>query len=522
MRSLIPRRPRVPKAVEPRTPKLTQGFLFKGLGEEPKKALPAPDDMTIDAIVNELRGGAGETPPGGGGPSMHDFDPAKWPLIKVEETPITDIRVTSMDGSNWIMPEIEGQTLLADAYGMEKVLGKMRTAPDLFAFTLRSPVAREAFSKLIENKMRNRGNVFGIPSEQAVETTERLTRQRMVGMATEGLREEWIKYRMRVAGKEIPETIDRPTLQKMKLDIQDAAARGYDKLVGDQGGTRPMTYRQFVEEVARTKRRWVEERALNAPMEEGRATQFLPDADIEAKQCFFAGEEHPQHPEVLAAVRMLHDKVFDPTLEALVKYGLVPEELLNDMNYRRTYVPQMWNIEMIRHMPNKFRTLAGEVFRREMGLPQMDRLTAKERAKLKRRVDMYVRRVESSPDGYRTFRKRGKTGKARFEKPRELRIPPDMLDLFEPFLENDIERVLMVYLRAVNPDIHLMEKFGSLSLRKVGKEIKNEYDSIIHGLAPGTEKEKAALAKERDGYDHGTNGGFLYGRGPCRRFTGLG
>lgn len=68
-------------------------------------------------------------------------------------------------------------------------------------------------------------------------------------------------------------------------------------------------------------------------------------------------------------------------------------------------------------------------------------------------------------------------------------------NLLEPYLENDVERVLRAYLRTMAPDIEMQRKFGSVNGSSVFEKMLTEYNDKVTAIAEKANTEKWAAGK---------------------------
>lgn len=78
-------------------------------------------------------------------------------------------------------------------------------------------------------------------------------------------------------------------------------------------------------------------------------------------------------------------------------------------------------------------------------------------------------------------------------KQRTINVPDEIL---EPFLINDIERVLTQYVRSVAPQLEVTRRFGDLEMKQAVQNLKDEYDILMKRAT--NDKQKAALQKAMD------------------------
>jgi hypothetical protein len=189
------------------------------------------------------------------------------------------------------------------------------------------------------------------------------------------------------------------------------------------------------------------------------------------------------------------EKKIKPFLSEPKKYKSIPDKIKEAENFTRRYMPQIWNRAAIWQNEGKFKELLYD-WQREQILKKTKRegqgLEVSEQRQLEEQVDQFVQDLKGSHDGF-TIRETDKvTGKTRFTRIRKIDIPDHMLDRFERYLENDLERIMGSYINSVVADIELSKRFGEgvegVAMTAQLETISKRYDDLIANEAGSTKR----------------------------------
>ena len=410
--------------------------------------------------------------------------------------------------------------------------------PESVAKMSLSPHAQQMGEKLLKQTMAQDKNFLGRASEQSVEALRDMDSSVISGLAQKQSNTYYRNYRLRNAGKDIPQE-DAGMMDMASHLINSAKVKGKKALGIDNPADRPLSISEFMEEVAKTKRR---------------------------------GKEHAI-PEVNETAKFYDQEVYRPMLQKLVDAKLLRASLLQDEDWVKRYVHQIWQAPIVSQSRVRFEGLvtegmvhwrgkrlaryekkisqykeAQEYFEQaartdspgalKHDLPQgikadglrsvdpekeaarykskVQKLTrslkkySKKSADVKGAAREYVDRIVLTPYGEtpRSIMPESKNLKSKFEKVRNFRIPEHMLESFEEFLDNDIVRITEHYARTETTRLRMKEKFGSMDLKKEVRKIGEEYDALI-GVV---EKAKSETTDARELLDLTDDMARLYSR----------
>lgn len=391
-----------------------------------------------------------------------------------------------------------GGTTAAKSLGFGEFLGRFAgSAPEIRLQMYTAPSARY-FGEILPRKDSALAKNFeGSASAQGLETNYHRVRDTMLGSTSENMKDLYVKYRQRMVKQPVPQQGMAQMKTRIGYVFEDISAKITRK-------DKPyITYKEFREEAAKARRR----------MSVG------------------AMEPHPI-PEVNKAARFYADAIFEPMVPRLIASGLIKENIAKNVNYVSSYLSQIWNIPAIQNNPQKILSLLTEYYTRtqksgistletkisnwetKIGeLEKQGRKTARykkaaesARARLEARKRMrpdmmardFINDITSSPYGM-LLPDLPDAKKAKYQKSRAINIPKDMLDGFEEFLENDIEKIAFSYTRMMLPRLLLKEAFpgDDLALTGLTRQIAKEYDDLIYSPALSL-KDKQSLMVEKN------------------------
>jgi hypothetical protein len=200
--------------------------------------------------------------------------------------------------------------------------------------------------------------------------------------------------------------------------------------------------------------------------------------------------------QITKAAQEARSKIFDPLLERAKNLKLLPEDV--KVTTAASYVTRMWNRNRLIGEEDRFRQIARNYFRSEIGkIPEgkgPDFVSKED-------MDDYVEDVVTSVFNNLTGRGKGdmpdwlvpvKRGPL---KERTFNIPDNLI---EDFLENDMEMILRRYSRTMAAEVELTEKFGRADMKDQFEEIANEYTDLRKKAKTPKEREKLAVDEARD------------------------
>jgi hypothetical protein len=200
--------------------------------------------------------------------------------------------------------------------------------------------------------------------------------------------------------------------------------------------------------------------------------------------------------QITKAAQEARSKIFDPLLERAKNLKLLPEDV--KVTTAASYVTRMWNRNRLIGEEDRFRQIARNYFRGEIGkIPEgkgPDFVSKED-------MDDYIEGVVTSVFNNLTGRGKGdmpdwlvpvKRGPL---KERTFNIPDNLI---EDFLENDMEMILRRYSRTMAAEVELTEKFGRADMKDQFEEIANEYTELRKKAKTPKEREKLAADEARD------------------------
>lgn len=205
----------------------------------------------------------------------------------------------------------------------------------------------------------------------------------------------------------------------------------------------------------------------------------------------------PSSEFVTRGAQAARQKVFDPLLKRAQELKLLPEDVKPET--AATYVTRYWNRERLVGEEGRFRKIATDYFRGEMG-----RIPPDKRPDFVSKADMddYIEEAVSSVFDNLTGRasadvpswlvpvKRGPL------KERTFKIPDDLV---EDFLHNDMEMILRRYARTMGAEVELAGKFGRADMKDQFDAIRKEYTQLRKSAGANvTVLEKLQAAEKRD------------------------
>jgi len=385
-------------------------------------------------------------------------------------------------------------TMAAGALGAEKVLGRMfGLNPEISMFTSVLDSAREFAENFFRRDFAQAKNFDNAASKQGVELDYEIGKDVLLGSMRETSNIKYAEYRARVQKQGGVDLDSKIINERVAKEIEDGGGRS-----GNLRNRQYMTEEVMLEEVTKTIRR----------MEEG---------------------VEPAHriPEINNIAREYKNKMFDPLLQRQIDNGLLSEKITKDKDFVASYVSQIWDTDSIQRNPQKFLDITARAFdkfkakivasaetalskatekarnvKSERGIKSAEKRIAGLAKKLENRKSFDSRKAAEG--FYSDLLNHGNFGMSsrdlfgelsRFQKHRKLHIPKDMLSEFEPYMENNIDRIGFLYTRSVLPRILLKERFGEVSLKTYAEKISKEAldKATKEGL---TIKERMAIQKE--------------------------
>jgi len=187
-------------------------------------------------------------------------------------------------------------------------------------------------------------------------------------------------------------------------------------------------------------------------------------------------------PEAQALAKQIRSEVLDPLKKQLQKVGLLGDDVVTA--FAQSYFPRLYNVMKIKNNRTAWEDTLNNWFKTE----GIDALEAKAlTSDVTRTILGTTRGMTDMPTGL--------TVKAGPLKERTLAIPDHVL---EPFLENDLEKVLSQHIRTVAPQLELQRRFGSLDLKQEIQNITDEYDILLSKAANDAEKKALDKALKSD------------------------
>lgn len=197
-------------------------------------------------------------------------------------------------------------------------------------------------------------------------------------------------------------------------------------------------------------------------------------------------DQHPV-PEVARAAKAYRERLVDPLKDDAIKLGLLPEGV--EPIGAASYLTRVYNIPKILERRNEFTDHLTNWF--EVSQPRGDK--ALTRAELRSEAEEVVAQIlGQSParTGYDLVANlRGPL------KERTLNVPDDVL---EPWLENDVERVMRIYTRTMSADVELARAFGRPDMSDQIANVKVSYDKLFRRMPDGPKQKALSERLARD------------------------
>jgi len=174
-------------------------------------------------------------------------------------------------------------------------------------------------------------------------------------------------------------------------------------------------------------------------------------------------------------------KYFDESLKKLKAAGLLPEEA--GVQFAMSYLPRLYDHAKIRSTRIAFEDALTDWFSRSGQVEQAEVRTA---------VADVIDTVNGSLRDHAQIA-RGFVGKTGSLNARTLDVPDEVL---EPWLVNDIERIVETYIRDTAPQLALAKRFGDLDMRQPMQDVRDEYVALRERATSNVAK--AAITEEME------------------------
>ncbi len=284
-----------------------------------------------------------------------------------------------------------------------------------------------------------------IGEDLAVETRTQ-QREANLGRAISGMKELYVKYRLRIAGK--PNTF----ANRQALRISDLR-RVKEVLGGD-----PQSYLQF-------------RKAIGRAMQEG--------------------DKHGTIDEITEAAQLWRNEIFDPlaerAIEAKLLAGIIPKERTS------SYLSRVYNIELL------IADGVGPNSRWDRALRPWLRQT--EKGLNEEEITSVIEGIRDSitqvPSGRMQYGESKISNVTAFQK-RVLDAPDEVI---REFLETDIEVVGSLYSRTVTPDVELAITFGDVEMTRVFEDLGRSFKIRKAALGKRTDLTDKQRAKANTAMD---------------------
>lgn len=355
---------------------------------------------------------------------------------------------------------------------IENALGKMKYNRNFWLYTQGEPPVAQIAAKLGGTPLR-------LHHEAPEHSVFDISQYKTDGMLHNFIRDMdsfYVKHRMEAAGGYPPENIKHSLSKRLIEDIKTAPGRALSRVTGNEP---PMSSGIFREMVTKTKRRWT------------------------------SGEPMSEHEQVRAAVKYIHDHIYNPMFEEMARVGYLenPEAFTPEM--RKSYSPQIWIHEKISPDAGK-KKFHNLLVKNDMLWAQDGKLQQATLKVSKKKEGGYqiedsntywqlIDSVLASHDGLlRPFRKQqgGEFPLRKYGRIRHIHIHPTLLNQFEEFLENDILKITEPYLSVMNRAVTFMDSFGSTDLMEHFEFIDRYYNALIEET-PLDELQKTVYNKNR-------------------------
>jgi len=185
-------------------------------------------------------------------------------------------------------------------------------------------------------------------------------------------------------------------------------------------------------------------------------------------------------PEI-AQLAKSYRRYFDESLQALKKAGLVAEDAV--VKFAESYLPRLYDHAKIRVNRIELEDALKDWFSRSGDVDKAE-------------IDTAVADVIDTING--SFRDHaqiqpGFVGKSGNLKERTLAVPDHVL---EPWLVNDIEKIMESYIRSTAPQLAIKKKFGDLDMRQQMQDVRDEYVALRERARTSEAKDK--ITKEME------------------------
>lgn len=174
-------------------------------------------------------------------------------------------------------------------------------------------------------------------------------------------------------------------------------------------------------------------------------------------------------------------KYFDDSLKKLKAAGLVPEETV--AQFAMSYLPRLYDHAKIKTNRIQLEDALRDHFSRSGNVDKAEIDTA---------VADVVDTINGSLRDHAQIQP-GFVGLSGNVKGRTLNVPDEVL---EPWLVNDVEKIMESYIRSVTPQLVLKKKFGDLDMRQQMQDVRDEYVALRERAK--TNESKAAITAEME------------------------
>ncbi len=185
-------------------------------------------------------------------------------------------------------------------------------------------------------------------------------------------------------------------------------------------------------------------------------------------------------PEI-AAVAKSYRKYFDESLKKLKAAGLVAEDTA--VQFAQTYLPRLYDHAKIR---------ANRVDLEDALTDWFSRSKEVDTAEVKTAVADVIDTINGSLRDHAQISP-GFVGKSGNLKERTLNVPDEVL---EPWLVNDIDKVMESYIRSTAPQLAIKKKFGDLDMKQQMQDVRDEYVALRERAKSNEAKD--AITKEME------------------------
>jgi hypothetical protein len=217
---------------------------------------------------------------------------------------------------------------------------------------------------------------------------------------------------------------------------------------------------------------WAEYKARGGTMDRGRFSEELAATLRRGDQSI--------EPE-LTVLAKKYRKFFDQSLKDLKAAKLLPEEA--GAEFAMSYLPRMYDHAKIRANRIAFEQALEDHFSRTPGF---------DKAEVRAAVADVIDTVNGSLREHAQIAQ-GFVGRAGALEGRTLSVPDEVL---EPWLVNDVDKIIESYVRTVNPQLEITRKFGDLDMRQQFQDVRDEFVAMRERAK--TNESKANLTKEME------------------------